>query len=224
MKDVEKLYDAAASRYDIMYDSETNKNIVQAENRFLKEMLPIKEYKTVLDCGAGTGLWLDLFSDTSKDGYVGFDISSLMIHQAKKKHPKYTLFKDDFMKYEDEKLYDLVVSFFSITDYCGSEGFYKLTKHAKKGGLVYATFMNVNGGYDAVCHKEMESNVKTHKYSYQRIQELIEQVDYNWSYILGFSSLQYNDNSYSEEEIFIKMKTHMHKLNDCKYYLLMMEI
>lgn len=223
MKDVEKLYDAAASRYDNMYDSEQNKNIVQAENKFLQEMLPINDYKSVLDCGAGTGLFLDCFS-VSTDGYVGFDISGKMIEEAKKKHPDYKLFKKNFMDYEDEQLYDLVISFFSITDYCGTEGFYKLLSHVKPRGFLYATFMNKDGGYDATCHKEMNSSVKTIKYSYQEIKDLLSKVDYDWSYILGFSSLKYNDNKSSVEEIYRSMNKHKHKLDDCKYYLLMLQL
>ena len=223
MKNVEKLYDEAASRYDNMYDSEQNKNIVQAENKFLQEMLPIDDYETVLDCGAGTGLFLDLFS-VSTDGYVGFDISGNMIDEAKKKHPDFNLFKKNFLDYQDTNKYDLVTSLFSITDYCGNDGFYKLLSFVKPRGFLYATFMNKNGGYDATCHKEMNTDVKTMKYSYEEINDILKKVDYDWSYILGFSSTKYDNDLNSVEEIYKSMSKDRHKLNDCKYYLLMLQL
>ena len=70
----------------------------------------------------------------------------------------------------------------------------------------------------------MESKIDTIKYSYEEIKDLLEKVDYDWSYILGFSSLKYNNKTNSVEEIYKGMSNDRHKLDDCKYYLLMLQL
>ena len=228
MKEVKDLYDAAASRYDNMYQED--KTLIKAENMFLYENLPTVGVKSILDCGAGTGLFADLFTEKLWHcKYKGVDISAKMIEVAKNKHKTLDFEVADFMKYKDKKKYDLVTSLFAIPDYCGEEGIIKMRSHLKENGLMYLTFINKNGGYNALCHEEMNSDVETIKFSYQEIKDILEKIEYDWSYILGFSSLEYNDakGSFkfkdSVEAIYTDMEYRKHNLQNCKYYLLILQ-
>ena len=103
-----------------------------------------------------------------------------------------------------------------------------MRSHLKENGLMYLTFINKNGGYNALCHEEMNSDVETIKFSYQEIRDILEKIEYDWSYILGFSSLEYNAKGSfkfkdSAEAIYTDMEYRKHNLQNCKYYLLILQ-
>jgi ubiquinone/menaquinone biosynthesis C-methylase UbiE len=87
----EGYYDALAGHYDSLYQD----SLSQAENWFVTELLAqtldqIPDHLEVLDIGCGTGLgvsFCDSYSRRSgrKYNYVGLDVSSKMIRQAKEK-------------------------------------------------------------------------------------------------------------------------------------------
>ena len=230
MNQVKELYDAAASRYDSMYN-DNNAKLIEAENMFIYENLPTTGAKTILDCGSGTGLFVDLFKDDLWHcKYAGLDISKKMIDIAKKKHPEINFDVCDFMTYDESNKFDLVVSLFAVSDYCGVEGVQKMSRHLKKNGLMYLTFINKNGGYNALCHEQMNTDIETIKFTYKEIKDILKKMEYDWSYILGFSSLEYNDANGSfkfkdsVEAIYTDMEHKKHDLNNCKYYLLILQV
>ncbi len=227
MKNIQELYDAAASRYDDIYNSKENHKIIKAENKVLIDCLPPAAYaqnKTVLDCGAGTGLFLDLFREEIKPyNYLGLDISEKMLSQAKAKHKQYKFLHKDFMSYSDENKYDLVTSLFSITDYCGEEGFIKLFDYIKKGGFLYVTFLNSSVDYEVVSHEGGET-IDPYRFTYKQIQDLLDNIDYDWSYTLGLSSIEYDNKSETLKDIYRSMNKNIHNLSKCKYYLLILQL
>ena len=80
--DIGKIYDLIADDYESNYSDERVGVIVEAENNYIKEVMPYRT-GTMLDCGSGTGLLIDLLNiDASL--YTGIDTSKKMIDVAKK--------------------------------------------------------------------------------------------------------------------------------------------
>lgn len=89
-KQVTKVYDDLADRYDSIYQDE----ISRAEDELLVDLLATRILfgKKVLDVGCGTGHLLTLFPSITWREYRGFDISKQMIRIARQKHPEHEFF------------------------------------------------------------------------------------------------------------------------------------
>lgn len=86
------LYNSVASEYSSLY----SKPIYQAEDDHLKSILrPYFNGGTVLDVGCGDGYFLDHIYPTSAQDYLGFDISTGMLAQARKRHPEHSFVERD---------------------------------------------------------------------------------------------------------------------------------
>lgn len=83
---IKAAYDKQASEYDTFY---SQRSIFAAENLVVQDWLEFHVKGTVLDVGAGTGLFLDLVEQWPEELYVGLDISQKMLEVAALKHPRH---------------------------------------------------------------------------------------------------------------------------------------
>lgn len=138
-----------ASLYDLIYK---NKNYLKEVNFLTKQFkIKNKKAKKVLDLGCGTGQYTYLLS---KKGYevTGVDISKSMIEIAKKKYKtkkNINFIHKDLKKINLKNKFDIVVALFDVLSFQNSkseiERFFKvLSKHLKKGGLVFFDFWYKN--------------------------------------------------------------------------------
>lgn len=116
--EAERAYDEVANRYD--HHHVDAKSV--AENRYVGRYLEarIRPGMRVVDLGCGTGLFLELCPVLPED-YLGLDISSGMLEQARRKYPQHRFSKGD-MQVRNEPVADgsadLVVSLFGSVSYC----------------------------------------------------------------------------------------------------------
>ena len=73
-KTTEEIYDQIAVSYESNYQDDRVGKTVEAENFYIQELMPYQGIGTVLDCGCGTGMFLDLFN-IDPSNYTGIDIS-----------------------------------------------------------------------------------------------------------------------------------------------------
>ena len=143
-KTTEEIYDQIAASYESNYQDDRVGKTVEAENFYIQELMPYQGIGTVLDCGCGTGMLLDLFN-IDADKYTGIDISQKMLDVANKKHPNNIFIKSDFL--EHQGMYDFVISLFAIPDCLGEKTIPKAYEMLNKGGIFVSTFINKNGSY-----------------------------------------------------------------------------
>ena len=161
-KTTEQIYDQIAKSYESDYSDERVGKSVEAENFFIQELMPYQGLGTVLDCGCGTGMFLDLFNIDEKN-YTGIDISQKMLDIAKKKYPRNNFIKSDFLDFNG--LYDFVISLFAIPDCLGLQTINKSYKMLNKGGVFVSTFINKNGSYKKM-HCVLTFDLKMYSYRY----------------------------------------------------------
>jgi len=109
MKTAKPFYDAIAP----LYDSRFQTAVACVENELACANLPTEN---VLDLGCGTGLYLEYHQPKS---YIGVDISSGMIRQARQKFPLATFIQSDMAALPlPNASFDAVVSLFGSFSYC----------------------------------------------------------------------------------------------------------
>ena len=59
-KTTEQIYDQIAKSYESNYSDDRVGKSVEAENFFIQELMPYQGLGTVLDCGCGTGMFLNV--------------------------------------------------------------------------------------------------------------------------------------------------------------------
>lgn len=217
MKDIGKIYDLIASDYDSNYSDERVGNIVEAENNFIKEMMPYK-FGSLLDCGSGTGLLFDLVDIKASD-YTGIDASKKMINIAKKKYPDINFLHSDFFEYYG--WYDCVISLFSVPDYCGIGTIKKSYDLLKNNGLFVSTFINTKGAYKKIhCIQEIGIDYDPHTFTFEEISQELEKVGFNWYYILSIINLE---DSTDVQKMTNHLLENKHNLAKAKYFFVIGE-
>jgi len=125
----ENRYDLFAEKYDDLFDSE--------ENAELLKLLNLKEDESVLDIGCGTGLILDLLN--IKD-YVGVDASNKMTKIAQKKHPAKEIINVPFSDFYKNRKFDCVIALFGAGSYLTDEEESKINDYVKPGGRTFIMY------------------------------------------------------------------------------------
>ena len=131
---VESAYDRIASDYDWNYSS----RLAQAENLAVCQWLGEAKIGggKVLDLGCGTGLFLDLI-ETKPYKYLGVDVSSGMLAEAKYKFPYHNFAKAD-MESNFFGMFDQVVSLFGSMNYIQPAAIQRLLyRHLVPGGRFF---------------------------------------------------------------------------------------
>ena len=217
MRDIGKIYDLIASNYDTNYADDRVGNIVEAENRFIKEIMPY-QFGSICDCGSGTGLLFDLANINPSD-YTGIDASSKMIKEAKKKHPNAKFINCDI--FQHHAWYDCCVSLFSVPDYCGIGIIKKAYDLLNNNGLFICTFINSNGVYKKLhCIEEIGIDYDPCTFTYAEISYELEKVGFNWYYILSIINLEDSTDVQSMTNQLLENK---HNLAEAKYFFVIGE-
>ncbi|MBI5452701.1 methyltransferase domain-containing protein [Candidatus Gottesmanbacteria bacterium] len=107
VKEIAKIYDYLADRYDYIYQSPVN----HGENRVVFDLVEKHMGKSILDIGCGTSLFLEYLNPSK---YLGIDVSEKMIALARKRYPERHFIVGDMhnLPLKDET-FDTVVSLFS---------------------------------------------------------------------------------------------------------------
>jgi len=158
-QDFEKLskdfFDIKAAVYDEeeleVYSEDSCEQVVN----YLKG----KKYKTLLDIGCGTGHLIYLLSNNKKADYIGVDLSSKMIEEAKRKKIKYA----KFLEGSADKLPFQKKSFDVVT--C-SESFHHYPDGNKAMSEAYRVLKK--GGYYIVADKDVGNLVWYHNFYNRR--------------------------------------------------------
>ena len=204
MKEVsaQEFYDKIADKYEKEYKTRTD----IAEDRFIMELLNIKDGSNVMDLGCGTGMFLEYHKKYHM--YFGIDISGNMIKIAEKKFgkrdfPNITLFEtmgiENVNVFEDN-FYDYIISLFGSMSYIENikeileVAYHKLCKRGKIFTMVYSKGYqsrvrshNINGGYHI-------KNVRG--YSRMELEGIIRELGFKNYKISGFRAI---DEKYIEQ-------------------------
>ena len=115
MSQVADGYDAVAEAWDAMFVD----NRAHAENRVTFGLLRrLGAFRgLVLDLACGTGLTLECAPDLRPSNYVGVDISSGMLRQARRRNPHYDFRQDDMTTVELPGVDAVIVPFCGFS-YC----------------------------------------------------------------------------------------------------------
>ncbi|MCF8000541.1 MAG: class I SAM-dependent methyltransferase [Halanaerobiales bacterium] len=154
----------------------------------------IKEYKigknkSVLDIGAGIGIFYSILKDKHFKDYVGLDISPKMIDKFSNIHPEADIRRIDFEKsVELDKKFDFVVVFDTIP-------------HLEKIDMVFKNaYQNLKiGGEFLIVHSKTREEIKKHHDDKENKQEDPIPTDevlrlMTWTY--GFDDLEIKDDDY----------------------------
>lgn len=136
--------------YKIRYYSSITAKQTVDEIKFIKEFLPIKKYKNILDFVCGFGRHS---IELAKNGYSveGFDIDKESIENAKKitMHASFKnikLYKKDSLKFKKQDFFDAVICLYSsigfLDEKLNDSVFKNLFRSVKKGGRVILDVMN----------------------------------------------------------------------------------
>ena len=215
-KSIAEIYDALASNYENNYQDARVGIAVEAENLFLQELMPYQGLGKVLDCGCGTGMFLDLFNIKNKD-YTGIDVSKNMLEIAKKKYPRNTFLKEDVFTHDGN--YDFCISLFSIPDYCGINIIKKSFDLLNDNGMFVGTFINKNGSYKKIhCIEESGIEYKPHRFTYSEIKHELHKLGFTWYYILSIVDTTESTDVQKMKNYLINNK---HTLAHAKYFFVM---
>lgn len=216
---VKLMYGNIAEDYDDCYHSSKIKKTVTAEDIGIKNLVPYENQKRILDCGCGTGYFLDIF-DVPKTDYLGVDLSSEMLEIARSKHKGYKFHKADIMDFQFG-FFDLIVSLFSIPDYCGLEIIEKAFDMLEPRGIFACTFINKDGGYEKIyCLDQAGYEYEPHVFTYEQIQQAFRRCGYGVVYICGFSNNK-KPNGLDTESLAQYYLDEQNNLDGCKYYFAM---
>lgn len=132
-------YKEMAKYYDLFYSSKS----YEREVSFLESL--IKDRKTILDVGCGTGIHIDLLS---KKGYLvdGVDLNKEMLDIARKRVNS-NLFIGNLLDYDIDKKYDAIISMFAVFNHLKSydeleQGIIHSYNHLNKNGILIIDLHN----------------------------------------------------------------------------------
>lgn len=107
-------YNKVSDLYDAWYASPLN----HGEDKIIADLIRPYIGKRVLDIGAGTGQFLECFSDRKFDHFVGIDVSEKMLAHAREKFPEAKfLVRDMHDLPKDESNLDTVVAMYGTFSY-----------------------------------------------------------------------------------------------------------
>ena len=216
MIDVEKIYDMIANDYENDYSDDRVGNVVEAENAFIKEMMPYKGLGSLIDCGCGTGLLLDLI-DVKKENYVGLDISKGMLNIARQKNPNYKFIHDDVFNHKEK--YDFCIALFAVTDVFGTEMLSKSKDLLTEKGMFVGTFINSDGPYKKLhCFEKNGIEYEPIAYTESELSNELEKKQFDWYYILGIANIT---DSANVQTMTTELLNKRHLLANAKYYFVM---
>ena len=149
-----KEYDNTALFYDLFYSNKS----YEKEIDFLKSI--IKNKKTILDVGCGTGIHMSLLEN---DIYIvdGLDISLSMLDIAKKRTIG-NLYNANLLNYKIDKKYDAIISMFAVFNYLNNydefeKGILNSKKHLNKNGIL---IIDLNNGRNSGSKETKVNNNK----------------------------------------------------------------
>jgi SAM-dependent methyltransferase len=213
--DIGKIYDLIANEYENNYSDERVGEIVEAENNYIKEVMPY-QHGTILDCGSGTGLLIDLLG-IKQNLYTGIDESKNMMQIAKKKYPQHKFLRGDVFQHKG--LYDCVVSLFSVPDYCGIDIIKKSYDLLNEKGLFVSTFINADGAYKKIhCIEELGVDYEPHRFTYAQIKSELDKNKFSWYYILSICNIE---TCTDVQEMTNYLLNNKHNLKKAKYFFVM---
>lgn len=217
-KTTEEIYDQIAKSYESDYSDERVGKSVEAENFFIQELMPYQGLGTVLDCGCGTGMFLDLFNINVND-YTGIDISQKMLDIAKKKYPRNNFIKSDFLDFNG--LYDFVISLFAIPDCLGLQTISKSYEMLNKGGVFVSTFINKEGSYKKLhCMEANNIDYNFESFTYTEIKSELHKMGFTWYYVLSIVDTIESTDVHEMKNHLINNK---HSLAHAKYFFVIAE-
>ena len=212
-KSIAQIYDALALNYENNYQDERVGVAVEAENFYIQELMPFQGIGSLLDCGCGTGMFLDLFNIDSSQ-YTGIDISQKMLEIAKKKYPRYKFLEENFYSHEGQ--YDFCISLFSIPDYFGLSTISKSYDLLKDNGMFVSTFINKKGSYKKIhCIEENGVDYNPYSYTYEEIANELHNLGFTWYYILSIVDTEDSTDVQKMKNYLIYNK---HSLAHAKYF------
>ena len=137
-------YDALAPTYDEIYDTDEARD----EDAAIMSVVANKAFRTVLDVGCGTGLFLR-YNKIEPQNYFGLDPSAGMIERARQAFPVY---RDRLQPWRFEEFWngepvDLAVSLFGTASYIEPVALARVPELAKRW-----IFMFYRPGYKPACH------------------------------------------------------------------------
>jgi predicted TPR repeat methyltransferase len=115
-----ELYDQCADTYDAVYSTPEDLAENHVVKCLLQQLLFSVKPQTILDIGAGTGLFLDLFPGLV-DATVSIDPSLNMLRVLKRKHPEARIIQGGHELVPSLSPVDLTVSTFSSMSYVPPE-------------------------------------------------------------------------------------------------------
>ena len=144
-------YNQIANKYDDLY--KTDKHI--AENIYVQKQLYsfVKEDKTILDIGCGTGLALDLFK--AGENFTGIDLSHKMLQVLKDNHKDCLgeILCSSFEDYFTTKKHDGVISLFGSPSYIRRDAKQKLIDMCEHSNVYLMFYKN---GYKPSYEQELD--------------------------------------------------------------------
>jgi malonyl-CoA O-methyltransferase len=92
----------------LSYAQESNP-IKNLSNKLVESMLPELCDKSVLDAGCGTGHFCGYAHQHQAARVIGFDLSQVMLDQAKKNCPSAQLYRGDISTFSDQEPVDVII-------------------------------------------------------------------------------------------------------------------
>ncbi len=201
-------YKEFAKYYDLFYSNKS----YEKEVKFLIDL--IKDRKSILDVGCGTGIHMNLLEE--KGYYVdGLDLNSEMLDIARNR-VKGNLYKGNLLNYNINKKYDVIISMFAVFNHL------KSYSELEIGLIHWYNHLNKNGILIIDLHNGRANGVKESKFKdYKRIM--------SWSFdentFKEYTDITYliDDNEYHDSHEFLIYKIDQIKnildKNNLKYKL-----
>ena len=202
--------------YDVLYKKKNyNKEFDLIHNKIKKHN---KNCKNVLELGCGTGQYTKLFCQ-KKYGVVAVDKSESMLKIAKKKCKNIKnlkFIKDNIVKFNNSKKFDVVASLFDVVSYITKEKdlniFFKNTrKNLKNNGILIFDFWNKKG----VFKLKPQNRFKIYNYKKLEILKLNKPTWYKNKDIISVNTKLYILNKKKNNYLGIK-ENHSMKYFDLK--------
>ena len=205
---LEQLYDFIAPHYDDL----RNQPINYVEDEIIANMISVYNPRKVLDVGCGTGNLITL-GQYEPDQYLGIDISTNMIKQARKSYPTYKFKKHDATKKIHSK-FDLIVSVFGQINYFGIDNWINILKNNMTRDGHFYSIMYSN------TYKPDYVNGHAIQYTVDDIKGKLEHHDILHR-IVGLSFSSEKGKTYRQELQYQQTIMDINQTTDCRYWVIL---